>query len=339
MFSEYLLTGATGFLGNTIAWKLHEKGLKCRALVMEGDRFKSKLPPSIEQYDGDILDLSTLGRFFEQTGKDACLLHCAGIVSIASKQNPMIYKVNVEGTRNIIRLAASHNIGKVIHVSSIHAIPEKPKGQVMTEVDTFDEMLVKGEYAKSKAAASQIASRAAYEGMNISIVHPAGIIGPGDWRHGQITSTIISYCKGKLPAGVHGGNNFVDVRDVADGILACAENGRAGECYILSGHNTTVKNILEHVRKIINGKRLFYLPLQIVKMIAPVYERVASIRHEVPFLTPYSAYALGVNADYSHEKATREFGYTPRKIHETIEDTVKWLIAAKQISGTALNII
>lgn len=331
MFTKYLLTGATGFLGNTIAWMLHKKGFYCRAFVMHGDKYVSKLPPDIDIYYGNLLDTASLDYFFDGSLDDTCLIHCAGIVSIASKPNPMIYEVNVKGVQNILQLAAKHHVGRLIHVSSIHAIPEKPLGVCMAETDVFDEKLVKGEYAKSKAMASRIALQAAKDGLNLSIVHPSGIIGPGDWRHGQITRTIMSYCAGKLPAGVHGGNNFVDVRDVANGILACAENGAAGECYILSGHNVTVKTILEHTRSLINGRGLIYLPLPLVKMIAPIYEKVAVRKHRTSFLTPYSAYALGANSHYSCSKAAKAFGYYPRAIKETIEDTVRWLVEAKQV--------
>lgn len=147
-----------------------------------------------------------------------------------------------------------------------------------------------------------------------------------------ITSTIMSYCNGKLPAGVHGGNNFVDVRDVANGILACAENGVGGECYILSRHNSTVKTILEHVRELINRKRLLYFPLTLVKMIAPVYEMIAVKKHQTPFLTPYSAYALGANADYSRGKAAKAFRYCPRMVEDTVKDPVRRLIDTRQIN-------
>lgn len=331
MFAEYLLTGATGFLGNTIAWILQERGCQCKALVTPGDSFISRLPTDTELFYGDILDRESLEGFFNGVSEDSCLIHCAGIVSIASKPNPMIYKVNVEVTRNALSLAARHQIGRMIHVSSIHAIPEKPIGEIISETDVFDENLVKGEYAKSKAVASGLALQAAREGLNLSVVHPSGIIGPGDWRHGQITSAIMSYCQGELSVGVYGGNNFVDVRDVAYGILSCLEKGKAGECYILSGHNTTIKAILEHVRSVINGKKIIYLPLGFGKIIAPLYEKISLMRHETPFLTPYSAYALGVNSDYSHKKASMALGYNPREIEETIEDTIRWLRATAQI--------
>ena len=332
MFTKFLLTGATGFLGNTIAWKLYEKGIRCRALVMPGDCHISKLPPETDLFIGDLLDLTSLDTFFRGLPDNVCLIHCAGIVSIASRQNPMVYKVNVEGTKNVLYLAEKYHVERVIYVSSVHALPDKPLGETITEIKIFDENLVKGEYAKSKAIASRLIMQSLDKGLNASIVHPSGMIGPCDWRCGQITNTILSYCNGTLPAGVQGGNNFVDVRDVAEGILNCAENGKTGESYILSGHCATIQTILEQVKKIIHGKKLVYLPLQLVKVIAPIYEKIAVLQKKSPFLTPYSAYALGTNANYSHEKATMAFGYNPRALKDTIEDTVNWLKKANKIA-------
>ena len=80
MFNKYLLTGATGFLGNTIAWTLHKKGAKCTALVMRRDPLVSKLPPSVEIVYGDVLNLASLQSFFNRMDDNTCLIHCAGIV-------------------------------------------------------------------------------------------------------------------------------------------------------------------------------------------------------------------------------------------------------------------
>lgn len=146
MFKEYLLTGATGFLGNTIAWKLHEKGCRCKALVRSGDAFSNKLPPDTELYNGDLLDYDSLEDFFSGSSEESCIIHCAGIVSIASKHDERIHKVNVKGTWNVLRSIAEHYVGRMIYVSSIHAIPEKPTGNVHTELSSFDANRVKGEY-------------------------------------------------------------------------------------------------------------------------------------------------------------------------------------------------
>lgn len=324
-YNDFLLTGATGFLGNTIAWNLHERWCRCRALVSPGSRYTAKLPPDTAICGGNVLDTESMEEFSGGKSGETCLIHCAGKVSVASKPDSDVFRTNVAGTANALKLAAKHGIGRIIYVSSVHAIPERPEGLTISETRTFLTENVRGDYAKSKAAASRLAMEAASRGMNLSIVHPSGIIGPGDWRRGQITSTIAAYCNGKLPADLKGGNNFVVVRDVAGGILACADGGAAGECYILSGHTATVRDILEQVREIIGGRKISYLPLKLVKMIAPIWEMIAVSRGEKPFLTPYSAYALGTNADYSHDKATKAFGYMPRRLEDTVRDTVMWM--------------
>lgn len=331
MFSKFLLTGATGFLGNTIARMLNEKGFSCKALVMSGDEYISKLPAGIEKYYGDLSKPESLNGFFDGDLRDVCVIHCAGIISIATKNDDKIFKVNVEGTRNMLRLALNHKVGRFVYVSSVHALPEKPKGEEITETKSFDPNVVRGDYAKSKAIATDLALKAAKQGLNISVVHPSGIIGPLDWRHGEITTTIMTYCRGDLPAGVRGRNNFVDVRDVAEGILSCVEKGKMGECYILSGHVATIREILECVRPLIGGKKLLYMPLFLMKMFAPIYERHAAKKNKKTFFTPYAAYTLGSNSDYSNKKARRELGYKPRSLRQTIKDALRWLKKSGQL--------
>ncbi len=325
LFSTYLLTGATGFLGNTIAWTLHRKKKKCVALVLKGDNYIAKLPPSTKIIYGDVENLDSLKDFFNERDDNTCLIHCAALVSIASQKNPKIFDINVRGTKNILSLALIKDIRKTIYVSSIHAIPVKQKGKVMTEINYFHEELVKGEYAKSKALATNIAIEYARLGLNVSVVHPSGMIGPGDWRCGDITNLIMTYLKGNLPFASSGKNNFVDARDVTNGILDCADHGRAGECYLMTGHQAKIKDILEQVREMVKGKKIIYLPLWLTKIIAPFYERKMIKKKKKSFLTPYSAYALGVNSNYSSDKAKIEFNYYSRPIKLSIKDTIHWL--------------
>ena len=189
----------------------------------------------------------------------------------------------------------------------------------------FNEELVRGEYAKSKAIATSVAIKCAKVGLDISIVHPSGLIGPVDWKCSEMTSVITSYLQGKLLFASKGRNDFVDVRDVANGVLACADHGKSGECYLLTGHQCSIKKILNLVKSIEGGRRLIYLPLWIVKMIAPMYEKRMIKKNKKSFLTPYSAYALGTNSNYSYKKAKKELKYSPRPLEDTIKDIVNWL--------------
>ena len=110
------------------------------------------------------------------------MIHCAAKISIASEPDPEVNDVNACGTENVLKLAAENEVGRVVYVSSVHAIPALPSPSVIREVDSFSPDLVRGQYAKSKAIAAQIALDYAARGLDLSIVHPSGIIGPGDTK-------------------------------------------------------------------------------------------------------------------------------------------------------------
>ena len=162
------------------------------------------------------------------------------------------------------------------------------------------------------------------------IVFPSGIIGPGDLQGGSFTSMAKSFLAGKLPLAVRGGYDFVDVRDVANGLLACSESGEPGKGYILSGHYVTIRKILQLVGKTAKLKyRPICLPLGFAKLAAPYYER-RSLRERKPlFFTPYSVSVLASNGQFSHAAASERFAYQPRPIEETLGDMTAWLLNQK----------
>ncbi|PWM14981.1 MAG: dihydroflavonol 4-reductase [Clostridia bacterium] len=332
MYDIYLLTGGTGYLGNTVLRKLLAGGKRVRALVRPGRKYDKALPENLELVLGSVEDRDSLRPLFAGDMSKACLIHCAGVVSITSGADERLWRVNVEGTKNIMELAMESGVSKTVYVSSVHAIPEKPQGNAICETRRFSPKLVVGSYAKSKAAATAYVLELAEQGFNVSVVHPSGIIGPYDHGIGSITGTIISYCRGRLPVGVSGGYDFVDVRDVADGILACTEKGRPGECYILSNRYASVREILSGVQKIVRGRKIrLCVPLSLVKLAAPLCEKISLKKKEPPFLTPYSVYTLSSNSAFSHDRATRELGYRPRALSLTLRDMVRWLVKTKKI--------
>ena len=324
----YLVTGATGHLGNTIVKKLADMGRRVRALVMANDKNVTALPEGTEVCYGDVCDKSSMEEAFKtEAGQELIVIHCAGIVTISSRYDPNVYRVNVEGTKNVTDLCVEHRVKKLVHVSSVHAIPEKPHGETMREIDRFDPDKVVGLYAKTKAEATQyVLDKAKAEGLNASIVHPSGISGPYDCGHGHITQLLIDYCNGGLAAGVKGGYDFVDVRDVADGIIACCEHGRAGECYIISNRYISVPELFEIFSSVTGRKKIkTILPLWFAKATAGAAEMYYRIKKQPPLYTAYSLYTLSSNSKFSHEKAERELGYVPRDFKTTVRDTVQWL--------------
>ena len=319
----WLVTGATGHVGTILVSVLQQRGEHVRVLV---------LPDNIAEHsdvgicEGDIRNRESLIPFFDRGDYDyVSLVHCAALITIASKHNPKVWNINVHGTNNVMSLARDTGVDRIVYVSSVHAIPERPADETITEVSSFSPDLVHGQYAKSKAAAAQIVMDYAKAGLNVSVVHPSGIIGPGDTlSRNHMIRTIHAIAEGKISVGLQGGYDFVDSRDVADGIIGCEEKGRPGECYILNGHYISVLELVNSIRRI-QGKKAagFEAPHAAAKMIAPAVEWVSRVfSKEPPLLTPYSVYTLHTNGRFSHEKATREFDYHPRPIEESIRDSL-----------------
>lgn len=327
MYDKYLVTGATGFLGRAVVEELARRNAQVRALVLPDDPYAHLLPEKVRSIAGDVCDKDALASFFADADSRTCVIHCAGIVSVASRPGPKLYQVNVGGTWRILRQCIAHSVGKMIYVSSVHAIPEKPKGCLITEDCKFSPGLVDGDYAKSKATATDLVLDAAAQGLNASIIFPSGIIGPGDVQGGSFTSMAKSFLAGRLPFAVRGGYDFVDVRDVAQGLLACCERGLPGKGYILSGHYATIGRMLQMVGAAANRRyRPICLPLGLARLAAPSYER-RSLRAGKPlFFTPYSVSVLGSNGQFSHAAASARFAYEPRPMEETLQDMAAWLL-------------
>ena len=323
----YLVTGATGHLGNTVAHRLARAGRQVRALVLPGEEHAPQIPGGVEAVAGDVRSPASLEALFAGAeGRDVTVIHCAGIVSIASRFDQNVYDVNVTGTKNVVDACVRRGVKKLVHVSSVHALPEKPGGAPVSETDVFSPGAVVGLYAKTKAAATAYALAARARGLDVRVVHPSGICGPYDYGHGHLTQLVQDFCTGRLAAGVDGGYDFVDVRDVAAGILACCERGRPGECYILSGRYCTVRDVLAMLHRITGRRRVrVMLPLWLARAAAPLSEQYYRLLRQPPLYTAYSLYTLSSGARFSHAKAARELGYTTRPFGTTLADTVAWL--------------
>lgn len=323
----YIITGACGHLGNTIVRKLISKGEKVRGFLLPNE---SSLPIDglgVEIYRGDICNSEDLDQLFStEDDYEVIVIHTAGIVSIASKFQQKVYDVNVKGTENIIHMCIKNNLKRLIYVSSVHAIPEEPNNKLITEIKNFGTNNLVGLYAKTKALASQSVLDGVKQGLDAVIVHPSGIIGPCDYGNGHTTQMIKDYLEGRLTAAIDGGYDFVDVRDVADGIISAVDNGRSGETYILSNKYINVKELLEIISEITGKKPIkTIIPYYLAKITAPLAELYYKILKQTPIYTAYSIYTLKSNANFSYQKAKEELGYNPRDLYTTLEDTVKWI--------------
>lgn len=320
----YLVTGAAGHLGTALCEALHARGENVRALVLPGDAGAARLHADV--FYGNVCDRASLAGFFDvPEGVRSILVHCAAVIDIGGAPSDMVYAVNVEGTRNVMQLCLEKAVSRVVYVNSVHALPPRPFGVVRREVDAYSPDMVEGKYAKSKAMAASLVQEFVQRGLPAVIVQPSGIIGPYDGGNNHLVAMVIRYLKGKLPAGVVGGYDFVDVRDVADGILAAAEKGRVGESYLLTGGFYSVREMLGLLASLTGKRRVPCVPVWLARLAAPFSELHARRKKQRPLFTAYSLRVLRENARFSHDKATAELGYRPRGLDETLADTVSYL--------------
>jgi len=323
-----LVTGATGHIGNVLVRKLLERGEKVRVLILPGESRAPLAGLKVEAMEGDVLDTSSLFKAFQGVRG---VFHLAGIISIMPGENPIVRKVNVEGTRNVMQIAKQMRVKKLVYTSSIHAIQRVGAGMI-DESLPYDLNNPYGEYDRSKAEATLEVQQAAQAGLEAVIVCPTGVIGPYDFRGSMMGSVIYDAAFAKPTLYVDGAYNFVDVRDVVNGMITAFDKGKRGESYILSGQKISVRYLLETVREI-TGKHFFQMkvPFDLAEFAArftPWYYRRSKA---TPRFTLYSLEVLQSNCNISHEKATRELGYHPRTVYETIADTVKWFFDNHQL--------
>lgn len=339
----YLVTGANGHLGYTIVSLLRKQAKHVRGLILPKDSDERLKELGVEIYRGDVTQVDSLSPFFDISNtlfkpEDLIVIHTAGIVSITNKKNPLIEKVNVTGTMQMVTCSMNAHVGRFIHVSSVHAIPEKENEDIITEVDSFSENEVFGVYAKSKAKASQYVIEAISKGLPGMIVHPSGIIGPYDTGHGHLTMMIEDYLNGYLTSRVKGAYDFVDVRDVAQGIISASNLGKIGSCYILSGTRVDLHDLFESLRKYSGRKhKIHVLPTWFAKMSVPFAEFYYRLRKLPPIYSKYSLYTLHSNSFFSHDRATTELNYSPRPIDETLKDTVSWLAENNRVKRVSIR--
>lgn len=319
----WLVTGGTGHIGNVLIRTLLERGEKVRALILPGESRDPIVGLKAEMVEGDVLNIDSL---FESMRGIKGIFHLAGVISIMPGPNPFVRRVNVEGTRNILSAARKSGIQRLIYTSSIHAIQRMKEG-VIDERLPYDVGNPYGAYDRSKAEATLDVLNAADAGMDAVVACPTGVIGPYDFRGSMMGSVIHDAAAAKPTLYVDGAYDFVDVRDVADGLIAAAEKGTRGESYILSGKKISVRYLLETVREI-TGRGFFQMriPFDFAKLAAlftPLYYKLA---HATPRFTPYALEVLRSNSNISHAKATRELGYRPRPLYESIHDAVKWFL-------------
>ena len=318
-----VVTGATGHIGNVLTRQLTARGYVVRALVLPDDDLRPLTGLDVEIIYGDVTDLASLESAF--TGADI-VFHLAGIVTIMPRMEKVLERVNVGGVRNVAAACRSTGVRRLVYTSSVHAIAEPPPGTVIDESQPFDPNRVLGDYARSKARATLLLlNEVARGGLDAVICCPTGVIGPGDYGISNVGQLILDFASGQLKSYVSGAYDFVDVRDVARGLILAAEKGQRGRHYIFSGAQVQVLELMKELEKDIGYPAPTYrIPPTIARaagVLASVYYRLLRRR---PVFTAYSIDVLRSNSEVRSARALQELGFTSRPWQESIRDQVEW---------------
>jgi len=319
-----LITGATGHIGNVLVRLMNERGEKVRAMIMPGEDSSPLAGLNVDIIEADVLDYQSLLKAFNNI---EVVFHLAGIISILPGKDSMVQAVNVCGTRNVVEAAHACGVRRLVYTSSIHALQRVPEGILIDEKIPFDTEHAISSYDSSKAIASLSILDAVQDGLDAVIVCPTGVIGPFDFR-GSEMGNLIQDCVAQKPMlYVDGAYDFVDVRDVAQGLILAGEKGRCGESYILSGERIEVPKIIKIVKEVLGKPFIsFKIPFFLARFTAkltPIYYRLV---HARPRFTSYSLATITSNSYISHDKAMLELGYHPRPLRESLADTVTWFV-------------
>ena len=320
------ITGSNGFIGSNLAYRLASNGHEVICLVRSPQKSLHSNGKAIQHVVGDIMTKEILNN-----GMHKCdwVFHLAAYAKPWSKDKTLPYKINVEGTENVLDAALKNGVGKVILTSSAAVIGPSGKQSSVNE-NTTRETPYFNEYEETKALAEEKAQSYILKGLNTVVVNPTRVFGPGPLNQSNsVTKMLKGFDTGAwriLPGDGSKTGNYVFIDDVVNGHILAAEKGISGERYILGGENVSF-NELFHLFAKATGKNRFLIPLPVSLMISltnflEFQYRFTSI--PPPLTSPWVKKYLE-NWNLSSEKAIEQLGYSITPLEEAIQKTLNWL--------------
>ena len=310
-----VVTGASGHLGTNLVRALVAAGHPVRAVDMRRGPGLDGL--DVELATADVVDADSMRAGL--AGADV-VYHLAARISIAGDPDGSVWRVNVDGVRVTASAALAAGVRRFVHCSSLHAYDMSVNGRV----DEFHPRSVGAGtplYDRSKWAGEVALRQVAAGGLDYVVVNPSGIVGPVDLAPSRMGRTLLAAFRGRMPLVIPGGFDWVDVRDVAAGLMAAGERGRTGDNYLLGGHRASVAELVA-MAAAVAGRRppRGSVPLKLVSPVAAAAVRIPARYRDRVLLTPESIHAVTTDPDVVSNKARADLGYSPRPLAETVED-------------------
>lgn len=322
-----LVTGATGKVGNAVARRLAERGDEVVALVRDVDRARELLPPKVQLARGDVTDPAAVR---EAAAGAEGVFNCMGIYEQWVSKPTIFEEVNAIGALNVIAASRQAGVRRAVHTSTFDVF-DAARGETVSEDRVAD--YPKGTaYERSKQRAEELVLGEARHGIEVVIVNPSAVYGPGPWAGAGVDRVIRDAIRSRLPALPPGGMTLAFLDDVADAHLAAFERGRAGERYILADGYATNRELCEAaVEEAGRGRVPPTLPSPMAKVLATAGETVSRAVRRPPLLGRGQLHFLLWQARADSTKAQAELDFHPTPWREGIPRTVRWMLDSGRV--------
>jgi nucleoside-diphosphate-sugar epimerase len=320
-----LITGATGYIGSSLTFKLADRGLPVRILCRNAPREKEYDRPNITVVKGDINDVASVREAMVGARQ---VYHLAAFARLWAKDKDTFRRINVEGSRNVLEAARIAGVEKVVYTSTAGVIgpsDEKPMTEDRPRITGFFNL-----YESTKAESEAIAREYSANGLPVVITNPSRVYGPGlDTVSNPVTKIIERYIKSDwkvIPGSGEDVGSYCHVEDVVDGHIGAMEKGRGGERYIMGGVNATFNELIATISRLSGvQQKMRHLPFPLIKVFSHFQMGMASLTGKPPLITPDWVAKYEFDWALDSGKAQRELGYRIRPLEQGVAETIDWL--------------
>ena len=323
---KIFVTGATGFVGHHVARALAGDGANLRLLVRKSSNLANLEGIPGDTFLGDLEKPELLRPALE--GCDA-VVHVAADYRLWIPKPEAMYRANVEGTRELLRLAREAGVRRFVYTSTVATMHFRRDGIPTDEDEPVKLEDMVGHYKRSKFMAEQQAVAAAQDGQAVILLNPTTPIGPNDRKPTPTGRIFVDFLNRKFPAYVDTGLNLVDVNEVARAHVMALTHGEPGKRYILGGENLTLKQILDKMSAITGiPSPTTKIPFGVAATYAFFEEWITGrIRGKEPRAT-LEEVKMGRKKMYaSSARAERELGFKVVPVYAAMRTAIEWFRA------------
>ena len=312
-----LVTGGSGVVGRALLAELASRNRNVRALVRSDQAASTVEVLGATPVRGDVLDKRSLA-----AAVDGCdvVYHVAGSNEMCLADPSVLFRVNVDGSRNTLRAAAAAGVRRMVYTSSATTLGEE-RGSVGDEWSPHRGWFLSN-YERSKYEAEQ-ALLSDRTDVELVVVNPSSVQGPG--RASGTGKLFLDILNGKIPAVIDSRFSIIDIEDCARGHILAETNGVPGERYVLSGCTLSTAEAVQLLESITGlDLRLPVLPRTFVRGAASMVELGSRLVRRQPRFCREMIRVMSFGHAYDGSRATRELGleYTPAAV--TLRRTIAW---------------